>query len=335
MAETNLNLFANGVASYLSSCIFPSIVQGFAAKGVATTVDELLAMTNTPATRSPATPFVPTPSVPTMAFGGAVPAMAPAIAPTTNRKTTATTAPVTGRTCAYQFKRGENKGKFCGKATAPGTEYCNACLKTRKGLTKDMAAGAIPGAAPAMGAIPGMAGIPAGYNAPVAAIPPANGAPAQGGQLSVVAYDEARGLFREPNHNFIVYELSPGVIAVVGKLYEAENKILALTPQEQATALNIGLVLGANDAPQTATPTAPPAIAPIPVAAVPAIPTAIQGGTPAHNTPTVPAIPTATIQPNAYPTAQPGLPVIAPLAAPTPVQAAAVPNIPAIPQLNI
>jgi hypothetical protein len=333
MAETNLNVFTNGVASYLSSCIFPSIVQGFAAKGVATSVDELLAMTNTPATRSPATPFVPTPTVPTMAFGGAVPAMAPAIAPTANRKTTATTAPVTGRTCAYQFKRGENKGKFCGKATAPGTEYCNACLKTRKNLTKDMAAGTIPGAAPTMGAIPGMGGLPPGYNAPVAAIPPANGGAAQAGQLSVVPYDEARGLFREPNHNFIVYEVSPGVIAVIGKLNEAENKIVPLTAQEQVTAQNIGLVLGTTEATQPTTQAATPTMAPIPVAAVPAIPTAMHG-TPAHNTPTVPAIPTAIIQPHAFNNVQQGLPVIAPLAAPTQMQAAAVPNIPAIPQLN-
>lgn len=334
MAETNLNVFANGVASYLSSCIFPSIVQGFAAKGVPTSVEELLAMTNTPATRSPATPVVPTPAVPTMAFGGAVPAMAPAVAPTNSRKTTATNAPVAGRTCLYQFKRGENKGKFCGKATAPGSEYCNACLKTRKNITKDMAAGAIPGAAPTMGAIPGMAGLPPGYAAPTPAVPAANTAPAQGGQLSVVPYDETRGLFREPNHNFIVYQVSPGVIAVLGKINEAENKIIPLSPQEQATAQAIGLVLGegAGASPTTPTPTAnrtPPVPAAVPaVPAVPAIPT----GVPTAN-------PTAIIQPgaNLAGTGHPALPVIAPLAAPTasPAQAATIPNIPAIPQLNM
>jgi hypothetical protein len=355
MADTYLNVFTNGVASYLSSCIFPAIMQGFAAKGVNTSVEELLAMTNTPATRTPATPVVPTPSVPAMAFGGPVPPMAPTVAPTNSRKTNAITTPVAGRTCMYQFKRGENKGKYCGKATAPGSDYCNACLKTRKNLSKEMAASAIPGTAPNMGAIPGMAGLPPGYTAPVTATPAQNTAPAQGGQLSVVPYDETRGLFREPNHNFIVYQVSPGVIAVIGRLSEAENKIVALTPQEQTTAQNIGLVLGegaaatptpvptAVQAIPTAVPAIPTAVPPIPTAVppiptavpaiptVPAIPAAVPTTTPA---PHVPAIPTAVIQANTLAgTGHPDLPVITPLTAPA--QNPIIRNIPTIPQLTM
>src|SRR3972149_4614797 len=103
MADTNLQIFINGVASYLASAIFPSIIQGFAAKGVVTSVEELLAMTQTPAPRI--APAVVTPTVPAMAFGGVVPTMAPAIAPTAGRKAaaTATPTPVAGR-CNYQFK---------------------------------------------------------------------------------------------------------------------------------------------------------------------------------------------------------------------------------------
>lgn len=349
MAETNLNVFANGVASYLSSCIFPAIVQGFSVKGVATSVEELMAMTNTPAPRTPATPVVSTqtvptipavPAVPAMAFGGAVPTMAQAVAPTASRKTSATSVPVAGRTCMYQFKRGENKGKYCGKATAPGTDYCNACLKTRKNITKEMAAGTVPGAAPGMGGFPGMGGVPPGYTAPGSATGATPSASAQGGQLSVVLYDEERGLFREPNHNFIVYQASPGVIAVIGRINEADNKIVALTPQEQATAQAIGLVLGEgapNGAPLVASqdvPVAPvpasqtPSVPAIPaIPSVPAIPSAVPTGVSA-----VPAIPNAQIQSsNLSRTGQPLLPVITPLAAPN---GAGVPQIPSIPQLG-
>jgi hypothetical protein len=341
MAETNMTAFVNSCSGYVHTYILGPIVQHLASKGVQVSVEELAGVLQLPATRSPVTPIVPTPSVPAMAFGGAVPTMAPAIAPTTARKTTATNAPVAGRTCMYQFKRGENKGKYCGKATAPGSDFCNACLKTRKNLQKEMAAtGGIPGAAPAMGAIPGMGGLPPGYAAPTPTVPATTNAPAQGGQLSVVPYDEARGLFREPNHNFIVYQVSPGVIAVLGRLSETDNKIVQLTAQEQGTAQAIGLVLGEGaTGGATPSPTAQvPTATHVPtVPTVPAIPTAVVQQT----VPTVPAIPTAVVQTNGNltGTGQPALPVIAPLAtqATTPSPAVGAtqgfPQIPGIPQI--
>jgi len=324
MADTNMNTFVNSCAGYVHTYILGPIVQHLTAKGVQVSVEELAGVLQLPTARSPA---VQTPAIPAMAFGGAVPQMAPAVAPTNNsRKTTATTAPVAGRTCMYQFKRGENKGKYCGKATAPGSDFCNSCLKTRKNLTKDMAAvGAVPGTAPGMGAIPGMAGLPPGYGAPVPAVPPTNSTPAQGGKLSVIPYDEDRGLYRDPTHNFIVYEVSSGVVAVLGRLSEADNKIVPLTQQEQQTAQGIGLVLGEG------------AIAPTATTQVPAIPT---GKT--QTPPPVPAIPTAPVQPGQglTTTGQPALPVIPPLAtqgqnnAPTPTPTN-VPNIPPIPQIQM
>jgi hypothetical protein len=276
--------------------------------------------------------------------------MAPAVTPN-NRKTAATNVPVAGRTCMYQFKRGENKGKFCGKATSPGSEFCNTCMKTRKNLAKEMAAGGIPGAAPAMGAIPGMAGLPQGY------APPAAQTQTQPGQLNVVPYDEARGLFLEPTHHFIVTQVSPGIIAALGRLVEATNEIVPLNAQEQSVAQSIGLSLGA--APQTNTATTPPpvpAVAPSPVpaipavAAIPAIPTVAAvpaiptvAAVPAIPTAAgVPAIPTAVpaipnIQQGLAPTGAPALPVIAPLAGQPPQSplpaAAGVPQIPGIPQI--
>lgn len=311
MAETNLNAFTNSCAGYVHTYILGPIVQHLTGKGYQVTLEELAGVLQLPANRAP---VMPAPAVPTMAFGGAVPPMAAAVAPTNSRKNTATATPVVGRTCMYQFKRGENKGKYCGKATSPGVEFCNACLKARKGLTAG-GAGTVPGIAPGTGAIPGMAGVPPGYANPT--VPAA--APAQGGQLSVVPYDEAKGLFREPNHGFIVYQVSPGVIAVLGRLIEAENRIVNLTDQEKITAQNIGLVINDTQQPAAA---AVPAIPAVPVAAVPAVPAA------------VPQIPTAVIHPGPIHTGQPTLPTITPLAIPagTPT---GVPQIPGIPQINM
>lgn len=326
MADNNLNAFTNSCAGYVHTYILAPIVQHLVGKGYQVSLEELAGVLQLPATRAPATPVIPGPAVPIMAFGGAVPPMAAAVAPTTARKNTATATPVAGRTCMYQFKRGENKGKYCGKATGPGMDFCNACVKSRKGLATTGAAGAVPGIAPGTGAIPGMAGVPQGYAAPVA-----GAAPAQGGALSVVPYDEARGLFREPNHGFIVYQVSPGVIAVVGRLIEAENRIVGLTEPEKLTAQNIGLVLAETQ--QAAAPVA--AVPAIPVAAVPTVPVAAVPAIPAVPA-AVPQIPTAVIQPGLVHTGQPALPTISPLAGPAPaVTPTGVPQIPGIPQINM
>jgi hypothetical protein len=302
MADTNLNVFANGVASYLTSCIFPSVVQGFAAKGVFTSVDELLMMTNTPNVLPSVLQNIPAPAIPSMAFGGAVPSMSPSVAPTSARKTTATSVPVAGHSCMYQYKRGENKGKYCGKPTAPGTEFCNTCVKTRKNLVKDMSSGAIPGVSPAMGTVPGMSGLPPGYNAPVPMMPNATTAPADPGQLSVVEYDLARGLYREPNHNFIVHQIRPGVIAVLGRLNGIDNKIVNLTPQEQQTAQAIGLIIADNETAM---------VAEVPNA-IPSIPSTIR---PSPNAiPSIPNINTSSSSGLLHQhTGSPTLPVISPL----------------------
>lgn len=338
MAETNMNAFTNSCAGYVHTHILGPIVAHLTTtRGYQVTIEELAGVLQMPTTRAAATPIMPAPAVPAMAFGGAVPPMATAVAPTTARKNTATATPVVGRTCMYQFKRGENKGKFCGKATAPGSEHCNSCLKTRKNLQQTIAAhGAVPGAAPGMGAIPGMAGLPPGYTGPSPVVPATATASAQGGQLSVIPYDEVRGLFKEPNHGFIVYQVGPGVIAVIGKLNEAENKIGPLSEQEKITAQTIGLVIA--DAQGTTTTTTQTAF-PVPqfapaVPQVPAVPTVPQ-------VPQVPAgTPTAVIQPPLVPfttagTGQPALPFITPLAAPAMPAQGGVPQIPGIPQINM
>lgn len=310
MADTNLNNFANGVASYLASSIFPAIVQGLAAKGINESVENLLNMTNTPVVRHSA---IPSPTVPTMAFGGAVPPMSAGVAPTT-RKTTATASPVAGRTCMYQFKRGEKKGMYCGKATAAGSDHCNACIKQRFKGQAPAATG------PAPGAVPGMAGGVPGYGGPVAN-PPSAGA-SQPGTLSVVDYDPARNLYRDPGTNFIVTPTDSGV-AVLGRLNEAENKIVPLTPQEQGVAQTMSLAIATGTIP-AATPVANHS--PGPVAAVAAPPV------PAYHPP-VAAPPIPTVGFHASPAGQPVLPTINQLnqLPAVPVIPTAVPTIPSVP----
>ncbi len=313
MSESTLTVFSNGVASYLSSCVFPAIVQGFAQKGVNTSVEELMMMTSTPAVRT-------SPSVPSMAFGGggAVPSMAASISPSSNsRKTAVTDQPVPGRTCMYKFKRGDNKDKYCGKPTAaPGQDYCSACLKNRKNLGKDVAARAAPGTAPAMGAIPGMGGMPPNYGVPAAAQPEQNGA------LSVTIFDEARGLYKENNYGFIVKEHVPGTIMVIGKHDEVTNIIGQLTPQDQALAKSMGLVI-ANDTPSFS-PSPVPVTAPVNSAAIPtmpampaAIPSGIPNAIPSGVPSGIPAIPSGVPSgipaiPSAVPSGIPAIPTALP-----------------------
>lgn len=323
-----MNAFVNSCAGYVHTYVLGPIVQHLVNKGVQVSVEELAGVLQLPATRG-FTPAPPNPAtVPAMAFGGgipitgAVPPMAAAVAPTNSRKTSATNAPVRGRTCMYQFKRGEHKGEYCGKPVAPGSEFCGPCMKTRKNLAKEVAGGAPPGTAPGMGAIPGMAGFPPGYAPPV----PATAAAPAGGQLSVNEYDTSRGLFIEPAHNFIVTQVRPGVVVVVGHLSEAENKIVPLTSQQQAIALSIGLNLpdGDNVMPATqaaVTPPHVPTVAHAAPAAIPTIPTGI---------PNIPMVqPTNNV---------PALPVIAPLTAQPPIAApthGAVTGIPQIPQISM
>lgn len=225
MSETALNSFVNGVAAYLVNSILPRIVEGLEAKSIFTTVEELTEMIKLPSTN-----HVPlAASAPAMAFGGAVPPLSQAA---TGKKVAASSTilanPVAGR-CAYQFKRGEHKGLYCGKNVALGNNFCNNCMKTRsKAATEGALNSTAPGAAPNMGA--------PGFTAPQ---PTEN----QSGALSVVPFDESRGLFRDPVHNFIVRQVTPGSIAVIGKRQESDNSIIPLTPQDKVIAREIGLVI--------------------------------------------------------------------------------------------
>lgn len=324
MAETNMNAFTTSCAGYVHTYILGPICQHLGTKGIQTTVEELAAVLQLPAVRAPSTPMMPGPAVPSMSFGGAVPSMAPTVAPSASRKSTAIDTPVAGRTCAYQYKRGVSKGKFCPKAPAPGSDFCNTCLKQRKNLHKETSAA--PGAAPGMG-LPGAAGIPAGYIPPTSAVAGNDMAPSQPGQLSVVEYDASRNLYREPNHNFIVVETSPGVVTVLGRINEIGGELFPLTDQEKVTAEAIGLQVATQNASPAPQNNPPPAYVP---PAIPSMPTAI---------PSMPALPVPTQQliqaPPAIPTG-PVMPVIPSLSGAVMGESLpSIPQIPGIPQIQM
>ena len=119
--------------------------------------------------------------------------------------------PITSDTsnhCIYQFRRGGNKGLFCNKPVAPGNNYCSNCIKTHKNLgLEDLVINSEP--------------------------------TTKSGQLNVVIHDSERGLYRDPNTNFIIYQLKSGIPAVIGKL--DNHTIISLTDNEIQMAQVIGL----------------------------------------------------------------------------------------------
>lgn len=214
--EVNFNA---GVVDFLNESIFPPIIAGLAAKGLFVNADELMEIVQSPSI-NPVTHH----AVPAMAFGGMNhPSNAPRTAASTSATATnnITSNPVPGR-CIYQFKRGDHKGHYCGKAVAPGNTYCSNCLKTRK-ISKDSAPP------------------PSNHSESVDDSVPSS---QQGGngQLNVVIHDKERDLYREPTHNFIVRPVGPGTIAVIGKLGEGD-RLISLTTEEKSIARNMGLVI--------------------------------------------------------------------------------------------
>lgn len=282
MTDTVLNTFTNQVAShisdYLNTIIFPSIVKGLSVDGHTTTVDKLHTYTNVPLSK----PTAPV-SMPPAAFPGAVPAMVPAASTSKTRSKVnpVIDKPVPGVTCNYNYTRGKDKGKWCGREIAPGQQYCGPCIKAHPKLVS----AAIPGVAPGAGAIPGVGPLPKGYGGA------ASDQSSPG--LTVSVFDEPRGLYKDKIYGFIVTTTTDGIV-VLGKHDESKNQIIALTESEKISAQNLGLKF-------PDTKSSSPSPSPMPVT-VPEIPTAI----PAIPT-AIPAIPTAVPQ---MVSPVPGIPII-------------------------
>jgi len=61
------------------------------------------------------------------------------------------------------------------------------------------------------------------------------------GELNVIPYDEEAGLFRDFN-NFIVFQLEPGKIGVIGKYIEDKDSVIPLSAEDLIQARKIGLI---------------------------------------------------------------------------------------------
>jgi len=237
MSDSVLNSFVDACAGNVVTNILPHVVQYCNEQKGSITVEGLVSYLKLPMIKTTYTGASPVPASP---FGGVVPQMLPSSS-SSSKKQVATATPQPGKACIYQYKRGDNRGKFCSKPTSPGLDFCAQCLKTRKNLQKD-------GAVNVSGIAPGLStGLP-GYNPPVPASVSDSGE-VQNGGINVVEFDESRGLFKEPVHGFIVKQAANGAILVIGKLSEdgESQEIVPLDEQEKNYAKSIGLILLENN----------------------------------------------------------------------------------------
>lgn len=227
--SNNLEIFTGACAAFVTSSVLTPIVKFLNEKGTVVTVEELAAVLQLPASRAGFNQ-----SIPSMGFGGTIPSMTPSIAPSSRRSanSSAVSAVPVGESCAYVYKRGDQKGKNCSKAKAPGSDYCASCIKSRKNLPKEISSGNTPN-------VPGVA---------PGAFPMSDQQTSAEGQLNVVAYDESRKLYLEPTRQFILHAVSDGSIVVIGRLCDKTSKIVPLTAEEIKVAEQLGISQGAEEA---------------------------------------------------------------------------------------
>jgi hypothetical protein len=242
--STNLTAFTNGVADFARDYILRPLTEYLTGRGIPVSLEELSGVLN-----------LPSRPVGNPAVGGNVAGMPPAMLAATypNHTGNGNNPPylphfasgarpgVNGQQlCVYEYRRGAPQGTICNKPCPPGSNLCKAHSKTSKGK-----AAAVPNGIPGMqGYFPAVA-LPPGYNPPTMPGMPSAEGPAQPGDLSVVNFDESKGLYREPIHNLIVTRLPDGEhIAVVGYFNPTEGKLIYhLTEQQKATASSLGLVV--------------------------------------------------------------------------------------------
>lgn len=193
-----MDAFTTNFVNYLRASIFPGIISGFARKGHIITEDELLAMIQQAGLSNP----------PMVASVASVTGEARTVKPKASKASTAIDSIEVGR-CQYKYSKGGDRGKFCGKAIAPGSDYCAGCLKNNKTLIKQLAVnGTVPsttvtstasipgygppqpfveGTTPLIPAIPSMTSIPGIPAIPmIPSIPTTNQLPAHVPQLPVI-----------------------------------------------------------------------------------------------------------------------------------------------------
>ena len=135
-ANSALAMFNNSVLNVIRDCIIPPIVDGLREKGVDVTIDDIIKMINLPITRSmtPASgqangmglvhPMGAMPQQPVL--GGL------AAGPASNTIPGGQTGVKPGGCKRVPTNvRDPAKKVPCNKPVAPGSEYCNACLKLK------------------------------------------------------------------------------------------------------------------------------------------------------------------------------------------------------------
>ena len=137
--------FTANFVNYLRTSIFPGIITGFANKGHVVTEDELLAMIQQAGLSTP----------PMVASVTSIPGEARTVKPKSTKTSYVIDSIEPGR-CHYQFSKGDNRNKYCGKVTAPGSDYCATCLKNNKTLIKQLTSnGIVPPSTTVPSTIPG------------------------------------------------------------------------------------------------------------------------------------------------------------------------------------
>lgn len=116
--------------------------------------------------------------------------------------------------CVYRFTRGINRGMQCNRPTRYFSPYCDICCKKKV--------------------------VQVSINDARRAPPPVQQSQIAPPQLQVRLYDEAKSLFHEVTHNFILRSEGPTRIVVTGRLSDS-GEIVHLTESEKEVARSLQL----------------------------------------------------------------------------------------------
>jgi hypothetical protein len=146
---SNLENFTTQISSLISSLVLHPLVDWLSVeKKVSVTVDELLEVLKVPkVTKPPLSTLTPifTPTVTKTSMELNRPS--DASSQRSSKSSLQTTQPVpkppspvkdTGFTCKYVFKRGELKGKECGKPVTEGKDFCDQCSSKKGSKVSDV-----------------------------------------------------------------------------------------------------------------------------------------------------------------------------------------------------
>ncbi len=307
--NTSLNLFTNAVSDFLNTYILPVIVEHVNANPGVLTVESLSLALNLPNSNVIVNTSTNTkPLSESKTAIGSMQTSVPSIkAAAKSRKTQSVLEPIKGVECAHVWIKGPDadEGKSCGRRPCvEGTDYCKQHIadvnkvprkRSRQAVAKQSSKFS-PIAPYFMNVTASNTNLPTGYEEP--------SNPDDGPVISVVEYDVARFLYRDPLHNFILYNPDPDNIdpICIGKLDSITNEIRPLNAEEEEKVKSTGFPIGilpeekvkAEEKVEVIVPTtsAPkPEIPIIPVAIPAAEKVEVPKTTPVTSAPNVPIIP--------------------------------------------